>query len=59
MSIAPLFNIEADMNCSTYALEDVLVEAATISTPQRRNVQSNNFKTNLQMEWLVLEKRRL
>jgi len=35
------------------------VEAATISTPQRRNLQSNNFKTNLQMECLVLEKRRL
>jgi len=35
------------------------VEAATISTPQGRDVQTNHFKTNLQIERLVLEKRRL
>jgi len=34
IKLTPLFNIEADMNCSTNAIKDVLVEAATISTPQ-------------------------
>jgi len=33
--------------------------SATILTPQGRDVQANPFKTNLQIERLVLEKRRL
>jgi len=33
------------------------VEAATILTPQGRDMQTNNFKTNLQIERLFLEKR--
>jgi len=57
--LTPHFNIEADIDCSTDALEEVFVEAANISTPQGRDVQTNHFKTNLQIEWLVLEKRRL
>jgi len=54
-----MFNIEADIDCSTDALEEVFVEAATISTPQGSDVQTNHLKTNLQIERLVLEKRRL
>jgi len=53
----PHFNIEADIDCSTDALEEVFVEAATISTPHGREVQTNHFKTNMQIERLVLEKR--
>jgi len=36
-----------------------LLSILFISTPQGRDVQTNNFKTNLQIERLVLEKRRL
>jgi len=59
IKLTPHFNTEADIDCSTDALEEVFVEAATISTPQGRDVQTYNFKTNLQIERLVLEKRRL
>jgi len=59
IKLTPHFNIEADIDCSTDALQEVFVEAATISTPQGRDVQTNHFKTNMQIERLVLEKRRL
>jgi len=58
IQLTPHFNIEADIDCSTDALEEVFVEAADIST-QDRDVQTNHFKTNLPIERLVLEKRRL
>jgi len=48
-----------DIDCFIDAFEDVLVEAATISIPQGRHVQGNFFKTNLQIERRVLEKKRL
>jgi len=57
IKVTPHFNIEADIDCSIDALEEVFVEAATISTPQGRDVQTNHFKTNLQIERLFLEKR--
>jgi len=49
IKLTPHFNIEADIDCSTDSLEEVFVEAATISTPQVRDVQANHFKTNLQI----------
>jgi len=59
IQLTPHFNIEADIDCFTDALEEVFVEAATISTPQGRDVETNHFKTNLQIKQLVLERRRL
>jgi len=59
VKLTPHFNIEADFDCSTDTLEEVFVKAATISTQQGRDVQSNHFKANLQIERLDLEKRRL
>jgi len=56
IKLTPHFNIESDIDCSTDALEEVFVEAATISTPQGGDVQTNHFKTNLQIERLVLER---
>jgi len=50
IQLTPHFNIEADIDCSTDALEEVFVEPATISTPQGRDVQTNHFKRNLQIE---------
>jgi len=40
IKLTPHFNIEADIDCPTDGLEEVLVEAATISTPQGRDVQA-------------------
>ncbi|KAH8298726.1 hypothetical protein KR059_000211, partial [Drosophila kikkawai] len=52
-------NTEADIDSSTSALEEVLVTAAGISTPQQKDVQKIKFKTNQQIEQLIQEKRRL
>jgi len=38
IKLTPHFNIEADIDCSTDTLEEVFVEAATISTPQGRQL---------------------
>jgi len=40
VKLTPQFNIEADIDCSTEVLKDVLVEAATISILQGRDVQT-------------------
>ncbi|KAH8391460.1 hypothetical protein KR215_010210, partial [Drosophila sulfurigaster] len=55
----PHLNNEADVDSFVNSLESVLVSAAQASTPQTINAQSNQKKTNLQIEQLVLEKRRL
>lgn len=59
IELTPQLNIEADIDCSTAALEEVLVAAARISTPKRKDAEIKTFKTSLQIEQLVLEKRRL
>ena len=59
LDLAPQFNTEADIDCSADLLKNILVSAAKISTPQSVTTQHNQQKTNLQIEQLVLEKRRL
>ncbi|XP_070075662.1 uncharacterized protein [Drosophila takahashii] len=59
IDLTPQLNIKEDIDCYADALESVLVAAAKISTPQGRDGRTHQHKINLEIEQLVLEKRRL
>ncbi|KAH8342543.1 hypothetical protein KR084_004423, partial [Drosophila pseudotakahashii] len=59
IELTPQLNIKEDIDSYADALESVLVAAAKVSTPQGRDGSTHQHKTNLEIEQLVLEKRRL
>lgn len=59
IELNPCLNVETNIDSSAIALETVIVAAARTSTPQTPNAPYNFKKTNLQIEQLVHEKRRL
>lgn len=59
VELQPQINNKAEIEISTKHLESVLVEAAHIATPKSSNLHYKRNKTNVQIEQLILEKRRL
>lgn len=59
IELNPPLEAEADIDSFVNSLESIIVAAARCSTPQTVSKITNHKKTNLQIEQLVLEKRRL